>query len=583
MKRVLIFALGLVLIGSILFFVATESRGSVNYSPNDDKNTTNKGNYTLDYLKNTNNISDNNTIQNLAASKTFFLEGCNTINQSGTYYLQRDIFAGPSCFLINASNVVLNGMGHNVIGNKGFDEVGISITNIKDVVITNIGVVNYYRGIFVYNSSKIKIIKNKIISNIYGIEFNNNSFNNEVTNNDISSGTYALLFHASTDNLIAYNTISENYFTIITKSNKNTFYSNLLSRNIKPISSFFRNIKETTIEKPAGFNITMISIDQSFCKDCKIFLEINPQEKSLSYDQNGPFISGSFIPSEMGIYSIRIEIVDPYNNTEVMKYVYLVNATLKDTAYYYLRGKDPTHGQALSWGGFKADSGSLLLSRPSISETRKCFDWVQFSPDQLPEHLLGIIKEINFSMYYNMDNPGSMGVQRFSSYDNNMDKRKDIALTSQPVSESASFNIEWPINYFWEWYWLTLKIESPQGFPTFYTDSDRLSSASITYLYSDTPGIRFISNKDITFLSATMTDRDSDAAIVLDGNGITSIQIEMPDKEKRYLGIYNGISCDINEDCLMNYQSNGDMEFLLFVKGKNTLIIKQTNSSLSLR
>jgi hypothetical protein len=380
------------------------------------------------------------------------------------------------------------------------------------------------------------------------------------------------------------NVISENFRILGYDYQGFSFYSNNVEKNVNSFSTIRRQVKELDIGQVALFNFTMGSAFHRDCITCSPKIILFPNEDSFKIKTSGQNVSGSFSPGKEGLYSLLTEIKDENNNSEIIKYIYLVNATESSTLQYYFRGKDPTHDQALSWGGFKSDSGSLLFTKPTHNEQRICSDWIQFSPDELPDYPFGIVKEINFSLKYkHSSTEGSIGVERFASYDTALTYSKPLPPTNNEfVKDKFAFNVDWPINYFWEWYWVAIKVIAPGGFPTFMTDENSLSDANIRYIYTLTPGIRSMSNKDITLLSATMDNRNGNATIQFEGKGITKLGVVMPDSNSYYRALYDGSDCETNSDCLFSHQSAGELEFLLSIDGRHTLTIIRSDNPFSL-
>ncbi len=500
------------------------------------------------------------------------ISDCQDIVTSGKYVLTQDVLAGPTCFTITADNVLFDGEGYSILGNKEVGDYGIHILKTKNVVIQNTSIKDFERGIFLDRAINITLRNNKLFYNLEGIYTSYGSDNIRITRNTFSSsGDYALFLSGENTSVIA-NTFEEN-FKIVVSRVPNALASNLFMKNVNTFSRIKRGSKNLLQGENSMFNISFFTYNESLCDECKISLEIFPTEPiSILSKQNG-LLQGTFTPTQEGIYSLRVISNDTRNNSEMIKYIYLVNATKADTANYYLRGKDPTHGQALSWGGLKADSGSLLFKSPASFETRTCSDWIQVSPDELPEYLFGIVKEINFSLSYTAQNPAMVGVQRFASYDQEMDRGQEIPSAVVQNTKSFNFSVDWPINYYWEWYWLAIKLSSPGGYSTLLISPKNPDKAQITYLYSDTPAITKITNKAITFLSATMKDGSGSATIILEGKGITEMDVKMPNTTQHYRVLYDGVSCDINQDCLITHQSQGMIELLLHARSRHTITI----------
>src|SRR3989344_6433345 len=94
--------------------------------------------------------------------------GCGYVNSDLT--ITGNIFTNETCFIINASNLILNGQGFNISGNQtGY---GINITRFQNITIKRLELNNFSIGIFINNSMNISIEQVSIQENLtnYGIE-----------------------------------------------------------------------------------------------------------------------------------------------------------------------------------------------------------------------------------------------------------------------------------------------------------------------------------------------------------------------------------------------------------------------------
>src|SRR3989344_5096362 len=87
---------------------------------------------------------------------------CGTVNSSLT--ITANINASGTCFLINGSNININGGGFNILGNTsgyGIDNSG----GFNNITIRNFGLIrNFSNGIYFYNSKNSTIYNNSIES-----------------------------------------------------------------------------------------------------------------------------------------------------------------------------------------------------------------------------------------------------------------------------------------------------------------------------------------------------------------------------------------------------------------------------------
>lgn len=504
------------------------------------------------------------------------LDRCQKISSPGNYTLERDILGGSSCFSIESDNVKIDGLGHSITGNRENKNYGISLIGGKNIEVKNIKIIKYEKGINIVNAENVLIENNSLEKNLYGIWINGESNKIIIKKNKIrQNGAYAIETYGKSEIVIEDNIIEQNFRTFNGEIENANIKNNLLQRNVHSFSSIQRPIKEASLNETIKLNMTLRNEKNELCPSCAIKIETFPNE-NIKIENGENSLEVSFSPSREGIYSFVRKITDDLNNTEINKYLYLINAKGEEKREYFARGKDPSHGQALSWGGLQADSGSLLFEKNLKDELRVCSDWIQISPDNLPPYLLGIVKRIEIELNYNHSSSVSkVGVQRFASYDDKTDYEKEIASSGGVFrNEKFSFDVDWPMNYFWEWYWMAVKLSAPGGFPQILVQKDNSSYAYIYYRYSDTPAIRKISNEDITFLSATMDrNKANEAEIVLEGYGNTELEIEMPEKNIKYGAKYDGVECDENSDCLLSRETMGEMDFNLNLNGMHKLII----------
>jgi hypothetical protein len=297
-----------------------------------------------------------------------------------------------------------------------------------------------------------------------------------------------------------------------------------------------------------------------------------PSEPSFKNASGGAFLIGNFTPTRVGIYSLRVNITDAYNNSEIRNYVYMINATGSDLVNYYFRSAYPTQGQAISYGSL-TDAGSLSFEKPSSPEFRTCGGLIAFSVDVLPPYLFGIYKQINYSIWYKITATTSnyTGIERYSETSSIVDYNISVSATTQTLG-TFNFSVDWVNDYFWTWYFMAIKLSAPGKSPYIYSNQTDPSYVNITYSYSNTPAIKGLTNGDI--LSATMdSNTSSNATIVLDGDGNTTLVIQMPDTSKSYLINYDGIGCGLNANCLINSNSAGLVNVTISLGSVHTLDI----------
>jgi parallel beta-helix repeat protein len=516
-------------------------------------------------------------------SKEYNISNCQIISKPGNYHLTGDIpDVGLPCIGIVSDDVLIDGQGFSISGSNKNNSGAINIISHDNITIKNLVMNNLLTGIYAKDSKSIKVINNTFINVLSGIFFFNITQSSINSNTIDSSKNAGIVMYFSYGNDLSGNTISKSLFSFgLHESDDNIFSSNMLVKNVNPYININRSAPLISVSNATAFFFDLpFSKDEPDCNNCSYDLKITPYENSLKTAVIGNRLIGYFVPSQRGIYSVKLSATDPSNNTEIVKYIYLVGSPKQEIINYYLRGVDPTHGQALSWGIYKQDSGSLLTDSPSSDEVRSCSDWVQFAPDKVPEYLFGVVNNINFAFNYNSSHDGVVGIQRFGGYNMELDFYLPLESHSQIQSKNLSFNVSWAMNYYWAWYWQSIKMVTDKGDPSVFIDKEEPSIASITYLYSDTPAITHISNPDVTLLSATMPDsRKNQAFIQLEGEGLTELGIKMPNDELSYVIINNGQKCDKSDfyddsmHCSVLNQNSGIINLLIRTKGYHNIEI----------
>jgi len=479
------------------------------------------------------NSSSNNTLQDNTASS----------NTNGIY--------------LNSSSNNNQIMNNTVSSNTG---KGIYLESSSNNTLQDNTASSNTNGVYLESSSNNTFQNNTVSSNTNGVYLESSSNNNRIMNNTLNSNSYGINISSSSNNNFSSNTLSKNINLVQMNNYTNNFTLNKFLKNFNSLSIFSTSSQNSTTGNRIDFNITMKYVNGSDCSSCSYKLDLYPSELNFQNSSSNELIEGNFTPTKTGIYSLKINITDENNNSEIRKYVYLINVT-SDLVNYYFRSAEPTHGQPLAlWGN---DSGSLLFEKPSSEESRNCGNWVQFSPDILPGYLLGIYKEINYSMWYEITANANnwTGVQRYATYNNVVDYNVTVSAASKTF-ESFNFTVDWASDYFWSGYWRSIKLRGSS--PYIYSNSTDPSYANITYVYSNTPAIREISNEDVELLSAVMTNNNSGIAnLTFNGEGTTNLSVEMPNSSAYYYVLYDDVNCEDNSNCTINSQSNGIVNLTL--------------------
>ncbi len=110
---------------------------------------------------------------------------CGYVN--GDITLINNINASASCFVVNASNIVIDGAGFMVNGTSSSSAHGVNVTGFNNVTIKNLNIhqfsINYFmarsQNSTIFNSSGINASDDNVqLLNVYGLNFTNNTINN---------------------------------------------------------------------------------------------------------------------------------------------------------------------------------------------------------------------------------------------------------------------------------------------------------------------------------------------------------------------------------------------------------------------
>jgi len=479
-------------------------------------------------------------------------------------------------YLLDAGDGIIQ---NNNITTSGRYSYGIYLNSSPNSTFTSNNITtsgsNGY-GIYLNASPNSTFTSNNITtsgSNGYGIYLNASSSSNSTftSNNITTSGrySYGIYLNSSSNNTFQSNILIKNRDAVYMDDYTNTFTSNQFLKNLNPLSNFSTNSREGTTANRIDFNITMRYVNGSNCSSCSYKLDLYPSETSFANSSTNELIIGNFTPTKTGIYSLKLNITGENNNSEIKKYVYLINSTT-GLVNYYFRSTEPTHGQPLAATG--TDSGSLLFEKPTTEESRTCSGWIQFSPDILPNYLFGIYKQINYSIWYQTVaiSSNGTGIEKYATYGDDFDYNVTVNATSKSFG-TFNFTFDLTNDYFWRWYWMSIKLRGNN--PYIYSNSTDPSYANITYAYSNTPGIKHISNEEIDILSATsLSNNSNNATIVLDGTGTTNITVEMSDATENYTIYYDNVLCRTS-NCTIISQSQGEINLTLILGSEHEVNI----------
>jgi len=128
------------------------------------------------------------------------------INNPGNYTLGSNLSANGTAITINASNVVLDGQGHSIMGNgTGY---GINLSGVDNVTLRNIRIGNFSIGLKITNSSYDTFDNLTFIGNTINVWLDPN--NTILQNSLLAGGQYGLVLTNSNNNILRYNVFVNN-------------------------------------------------------------------------------------------------------------------------------------------------------------------------------------------------------------------------------------------------------------------------------------------------------------------------------------------------------------------------------------
>ena len=167
------------------------------------------------------------------------LSSCGTLSTPGeTYVLANNILnVAGTCFTITANDIVLDGAGFTISGDRAGNDYGIDATGRVGLTIKNLKITDFATGIILRSGSSNNIIKdNTVESNTdIGIYLVVDASNNVLTNNTVNSNLYAgiMLNANANNNQITNNVVNLNLrgIHIASSSNNNILTNNAVNSN----------------------------------------------------------------------------------------------------------------------------------------------------------------------------------------------------------------------------------------------------------------------------------------------------------------------------------------------------------------
>ena len=113
------------------------------------------------------------------------------------------------CIVVERDNIVIDGSGYTVQGAKVTEGTGINLSGRSNVTVSNVQIMNFFCGMWLYLSSNGKISGNNITNNSYGLRLAA-SPNNSISKNIVTANGYGIFLAGSSNNSIVGNSITNN-------------------------------------------------------------------------------------------------------------------------------------------------------------------------------------------------------------------------------------------------------------------------------------------------------------------------------------------------------------------------------------
>ena len=411
----------------------------------------------------------------------------------------------------------------------------IVLYNSNQNIISGNQTEGYAYGILLVNSANNYISTNSIIGAAKaGINASSNSTaSSTIKNNFIKWSTSIALVLADlnpgSSASVSGNTFLFNYQDMINGKNVN-FVNNLSLHNInnRMINFSMEPGNVLRLGDTASFTFKLEDGANNDCPACAYSLATSPSE-TITSALNGNTITGSFIPSKPGIYSLQISVSDGNENIGKRNFLFYVDSSVTSdlatakTTYFIRPDIDATHGQ------FKGlDARSMLLGAPTKTSFERCSQWVISSVDELPDYPFGTINEETVVFWHKESRNSAAYVKRFAHDSINYTSQQSISLSSDYALTELDFNnLAWSMDYPYSWYNLNFEFGIPFGGgtnPYVETTVAQPSTDTIAHVYTTTPAIKSFSNPDALLLAANPSATNSPlATLTLDGSYIQGV------------------------------------------------------------
>ena len=226
---------------------------------------------------------------------------------------------------------------------------------------------------------------------------------------------------------------------------------NSVANNRNKMLNFTDVTRTANIGDTINFSFSMYDANTNACNSstCSYSLTTSPKE-SVTSNLASNTITGNFIPSKNGLYSLIISITDSRGNNVKRNILFFIGSTASTTSRYYFRSMSPTHSQPKGNG---LDVGLTNSTAPVSDEYNYCSGWTQHSPDEIPNYPISLLTSINTFTWYTSIIDTVIGLKRFIGYGSSIDVSSILPTAANYSSITKTFaNLNWGLDYPQSWY-----------------------------------------------------------------------------------------------------------------------------------
>ena len=353
--------------------------------------------------------------------------------EGDVYTLTDNITSLGDGIVVERSNIIIDGNGYTLQGNKSGD--GVCLSSVSNVTIKNTNIKDFYStkpfvfyyGIYLHESSNNRIFENNLVNNDVGIYLDFSSNNELFRNKILESNLYGIESYRSSNNHIFGNNVTKSWIAGIrleSSLNNEVFGNNIAHNDEDGIelksadnNSVFEN--NITANNCYGISIWLSSNNSVFRND----ITSNSKEMggtgiNLDGSSYNRLYQNNIANNDWGIYFYYSLYNRVFRNNITTNYhgVYFDSSSLNNSVYHNNFVSNPAHSECVNvWdngypfgGNYWSDytgvdlfSGSYqnLTGSDGIGDTSYVID--ENNTDRYP--LMGPFSSFNTSVGYFVD------------------------------------------------------------------------------------------------------------------------------------------------------------------------------------